>query len=274
MNYLQKYNIPSHKVNLMGQSKQIADEFVQDICGIRDNKTPKEHLQELNISLRLCLAGSPGVGKTALANEVARMVREKKLGLSYTVNCSALLSSDFGGSPKNVAAMFGEIKEVSKKTRVFVFIDEADSIWAHRTESNDHRDGNRALTESLKGLDQLDPTRVFLIAATNRIDIIDSAIRRRLDVVEIHSPPKQVLKEYMMFANNRYGIDMSSFIVEKILDSTEKKPLTISALKRQYAHWVKRGMCTIHDMESVSLCSVTAPVEQKRGFWGKMAFWL
>ena len=46
----------------------------------------------------------------------------------------------------------------AKEAPLFVFIDEADAALARQTENNDHRDGNRALTEFLKGLIPLDST--------------------------------------------------------------------------------------------------------------------
>ena len=246
---LQPMNMNQKSIQLFGQPKVIAEELLHNIERIQSGAISTEALQELDINTNCILAGPPGVGKTAIANYLGQEMIMRGLGMSYTVNCSSLLSSDYGGSPQNVANLFASLQQRAEETPVFVFIDEADAALAHRTESNDHRDGNRALTEFLKGFDSLDSTRVFIIIATNRIDILDPAIIRRfIQTHAISPPPKTVLSEYMNFANERYDIQMTSETFQTLLGEWSREGKTIADLKRFYSSWMLSGKRKIDDL--------------------------
>jgi ribosome biogenesis ATPase len=123
----------------------------------------------------LLLYGPPGCGKTLLAKAVAN---ESKANF-IAVNGPELLNKYVGESEKAVRQVFQRARDSAP---CIVFFDEIDSLCAKRGQDNaaTERVVNQFLTE-LSGFE--DRRQVFVIAATNRPDIIDPAMLRpgRLD---------------------------------------------------------------------------------------------
>ena len=123
------------------------------------------------------LCGPPGCGKTLLAKAVAN---ESKANF-IAVNGPELLNKYVGESEKAVRQLFQRARDSAP---CVIFFDEIDSLCAQRGSDNQatERVVNQLLTE-LNGLQ--DRKQVFVIAATNRPDIIDPAILRpgRLDKI-------------------------------------------------------------------------------------------
>ena len=123
------------------------------------------------------LCGPPGCGKTLLAKAVAN---ESKANF-IAVNGPELLNKYVGESEKAVRQLFQRARDSAP---CVIFFDEIDSLCAQRGSDNQstERVVNQLLTE-LNGLQ--DRKQVYVIAATNRPDIIDPAILRpgRLDKI-------------------------------------------------------------------------------------------
>lgn len=123
------------------------------------------------------LCGPPGCGKTLLAKAVARESRANFIA----VNGPELLNKYVGESEKAVRQLFQRARDSSP---CVIFFDEIDSLCASRGSDNQatERVVNQLLTE-LNGLQER--KQVYVIAATNRPDIIDPAILRpgRLDQI-------------------------------------------------------------------------------------------
>jgi ribosome biogenesis ATPase len=122
------------------------------------------------------LYGPPGCGKTL----VARAVSNESKANFISIKGPELLNKYVGESEKAVRQLF---KRAKSSAPCVIFFDELDSLVPKRgSESNNssERVVNQLLTE-LDGLD--DRNGVFVIAATNRPDIIDPAMLRpgRLD---------------------------------------------------------------------------------------------
>lgn len=130
------------------------------------------------------LCGPPGCGKTLLAKAVANESRANFIA----VNGPELLNKYVGESEKAVRQLFQRARDSAP---CVIFFDEIDSLCAARGSDNQatERVVNQLLTE-LNGLQ--DRKQVFVIAATNRPDIIDPAILRpgRLDQVLFVLLPK------------------------------------------------------------------------------------
>ncbi|MEM0355564.1 MAG: proteasome-activating nucleotidase [Desulfurococcaceae archaeon] len=133
------------------------------------------------------LYGPPGCGKTLLAKAVAR----ESDAVFISVVGSELVQKFIGEGARIVREIF---ELARRKAPAIVFIDEIDSIAARRIDigTSGEREVQRTLMQLLAELDGFKPLdRIKVIAATNRVDILDPAILRpgRLDrLIEVPPP--------------------------------------------------------------------------------------
>ncbi|MBP2172433.1 proteasome-activating nucleotidase [Methanococcus voltae] len=138
----------------------------------------------------ILLYGPPGTGKTLLAKAVAY---ETNASFIRVVG-SELVKKFIGEGAKLVRDVFKLAKE---KSPCIIFIDEIDAVASKRTESltGGDREVQRTLMQLLAEMDGFDSRGdVKIIAATNRPDILDSAILRpgRFDrIIEIANPDEE-----------------------------------------------------------------------------------
>ncbi len=119
----------------------------------------------------ILLYGPPGTGKTMTAQIIA-----KELGLPlFRVDLSQLFSKYIGETSKNLAKVFAE----ASKANVVLFFDEADALFAKRTEVSDSLD-KHSNAETAYLLQRIDEYRGFSILATNYFQNFDKAFVRRL----------------------------------------------------------------------------------------------
>ncbi|MCE8422392.1 MAG: proteasome-activating nucleotidase [Candidatus Methanoperedens sp.] len=120
------------------------------------------------------LFGAPGTGKTLLAKAVAN---ETKATFIRIVG-SELVQKYIGEGARIVRDLFKMAKE---KAPTIIFIDELDSIGAKRldTATSGDREVQRTLMQLLSEMDGFNNRgNIRIIAATNRPDILDSALLR------------------------------------------------------------------------------------------------
>ncbi|KAG2173312.1 hypothetical protein INT43_004686 [Umbelopsis isabellina] len=123
--------------------------------------------------------GPPGTGKTLLARACAAQTNSAYLKLAGP----QLVQMFIGDGAKLVRDAFNLAKE---KSPAIIFIDELDAIGTKRfdSEKSGDREVQRTMLELLNQLDGFSSDdRIKVIAATNRIDILDPALLRsgRLD---------------------------------------------------------------------------------------------
>jgi AAA+ superfamily predicted ATPase len=115
--------------------------------------------------------GSPGTGKT-----MAVQVMANELGLDlYRVDLSQLVSKYIGETEKNISTLFRKAKNIN----ALLFFDEADSLFAKRSEVRDSHDRN-ANAETAHLLQKLEDYDGITILATNYVNNIDDAFKRRI----------------------------------------------------------------------------------------------
>ncbi|KAF1807148.1 P-loop containing nucleoside triphosphate hydrolase protein [Mucor lusitanicus] len=152
--------------------------------------------------------GPPGTGKTLLARACAAQTNSAYLKLAGP----QLVQMFIGDGAKLVRDAFELAKE---KSPAIIFIDELDAIGTKRfdSEKSGDREVQRTMLELLNQLDGFSSDdRIKVIAATNRIDILDPALLRsgRLDrkiefplpneeararIIQIHSRKMNVSKD-------------------------------------------------------------------------------
>jgi ATP-dependent Zn protease len=120
------------------------------------------------------LEGPPGCGKTLLARAVAGETNAK----FYYTSASEFVEMFIGVGPARVRDMFDTAK---KESPAVLFIDELDAIGRRRGSgvgfANEERE--QTLNQILVCMDGFEPTdSVVVIAATNRVDILDKALVR------------------------------------------------------------------------------------------------
>ena len=136
------------------------------------------------------LYGPPGTGKTLLAKAVANSTKATFI----EVVGSELVQKFIGEGAKLVKDIFDYAR---RHAPAIVFIDEIDALAAMRMETgtSGEREVNRTFMQLLAELDGFEHLgEVKVIAATNRVDILDQAIIRpgRLDrLIEVNLPDEK-----------------------------------------------------------------------------------
>ncbi|MAG91375.1 hypothetical protein CMO83_01740 [Candidatus Woesearchaeota archaeon] len=135
----------------------------------------------------ILLYGAPGSGKTLLAKAVANESEANFI----SVKGPELLSKWVGESEKAVREVFKKARQVSP---CIIFFDELDSLAPKRGASSDSHVSERVVNQLLTEIDGLEDLQdVIVIAATNRPDIVDTALLRpgRFDRMILTSIPDE-----------------------------------------------------------------------------------
>ncbi len=178
----------------------------EDIGGLRDEiarvreliELPMKHpelFEKLGIQppKGVLLYGPPGTGKTLLAKAVASETNAHFI----PINGPEIMDKFYGESERKLRDIFEEAQENAPS---IIFIDEIDSIAPKREETRGEVE-RRVVAQLLTLMDGLIARgNVIVIAATNRQDDIDPALRRpgRFDrEIEIGVPDKKGRKEVL-----------------------------------------------------------------------------
>ena len=142
-------------------------------------------MERLGISFKntTLLYGPPGTGKTEFGRYMAY-----KMGLPFLyLNFSQCIDSYMGGTAKNISGVF----DFARDNECLLMLDEIDTVASNRSGSdNSGVDGerNRITISIMQEFDRLQ-SRTVVIAATNRIDLLDEALLNRFTIKEEVSLP-------------------------------------------------------------------------------------
>ena len=163
------------------------------------------------------LYGPPGTGKTLLAKAVANEANAHFIA----INGPEIMSKFYGESEERLREVF---KEAEENAPSIIFIDEIDAIAPKREEVVGEVE-KRVVSQLLTLMDGLKSRgKVIVIAATNRPDALDPALRRpgRFDrEIEVGVPDKRGRKEILQIHTRGMPIE-PEFDREKVISILEE----------------------------------------------------
>ncbi len=183
------------------------------------------------------LHGPPGTGKTRLARAVAN----ESSAQFFLINGPEIMGSGYGESEKKLREIF---EQAAKAAPSIIFIDEIDSIAPKRGNVSGEAE-KRLVAQLLTLMDGLQPrANLVVIAATNRPEAIDEALRRpgrfdreivvgvpdlrgRREILAIHTrgmplAPEVDLNELARSTYGFVGADLGALTREAAIDAVRR----------------------------------------------------
>lgn len=236
------------------KAKKVVDVKGMDFSKVAGLQEEKEELEEIvdflknprkyidlgaRIPKGVLLEGPPGTGKTLLAKATAG---EAKVPF-FTISGSDFVEMFVGVGASRVRDLFAEAK---KNLPCIIFIDEIDAVARRRGTGmgGGHDEREQTLNQLLVEMDGFGPNEgVIVMAATNRVDILDPAIMRpgrfdrkvvvgrpdvkgRKEILEVHAKNKPLgdnvdFEEIARITAGFTGADLENLINEAAIYAAE-----------------------------------------------------
>ena len=230
-------NMDFSKVAGLEEEKEELEEIVDFL------KNPKKYVDlGARIPKGVLLEGPPGTGKTLLAKATAG---EAKVPF-FTISGSDFVEMFVGVGASRVRDLFAEAK---KNAPCIIFIDEIDAVARRRGTGmgGGHDEREQTLNQMLVEMDGFGVNEgIIVMAATNRVDILDPAILRpgrfdrkvmvgrpdvkgRKEILEVHAKNKPIgddvdLQQIAQITSGFTGADLENLLNEaSILAAKEGK---------------------------------------------------
>merc|ERR1712013_499681 len=166
----------------------------------------------------ILLYGPPGTGKTLMARAVANETG----AFFFLINGPEIMSKMAGESESNLRKAF---EEAEKNSPAIIFIDELDSIAPKREKTNGEVE-RRIVSQLLTLMDGLKQrSHVIVMAATNRPNSIDPALRRfgRFDTKNMRLHDDLDLEQVAAETHGHVGADLAALCSEAALQQIREK---------------------------------------------------
>jgi len=227
-------------------------ETLQAYCNILRNYKDYQ-AQGVHLPKGLLLHGPPGCGKTQIAKTLSAKAELQFIALS-TSDCKAMW---LGHSADRLATVFNEARAMQP---TLLFIDELDAVCPPRGAYADaiSQEFTAQLLQEVDGL-LSDSQAVFLVAATNRIDWVDSAILSRFaEKIEIPLPDElgrqallkvflgpirfagdrdQIIRALAQASEGQSGRDLRALVNRAVLAAVKRtsSPKDLTLIERDFA---------------------------------------
>ena len=225
----------------------------KDVAGLNEEKEELEEIVDFlkdpvrytslgaRIPKGVILTGAPGTGKTLLAKAVAGEANVP----FFSISGSDFVEMFVGVGASRVRDMFEEAK---KNAPCIIFIDEIDAVARRRGTGmgGGHDEREQTLNQMLVEMDGFGVNEgIIVMAATNRIDILDPAILRpgrfdrkivvgrpdvqgRLEILEVHAAKKPLgddvdLEKLARTSAGFTGADLENVLNEAAIGAARKK---------------------------------------------------
>ena len=227
-----------------------ADEEKAELQEVVDFLRAPEKFHEMGARIPhgILLVGPPGTGKTLLARAVAGEAEVQFLSISG----SDFVEMYVGVGASRVRDLFDQAKKVAP---AIIFIDEIDAVGRKRGSGlgGGHDEKEQTLNQLLVEMDGFGKTEgVIVLAATNRPDILDPALRRpgrfdreiyvgkpdgkgREDILKVHARDKKLgedvdLHKIAMTTQGFTGADLQNLLNEAAIMATRAdRPFIVAA---------------------------------------------
>lgn len=169
---------------LIGLKQQ--EKLINTFCKfVWSDKWPAQS-KTLHFMPTILLYGPPGTGKTTLLSNLAAELEENTFKY-YRESLDLLVNKDLGETSKAVKSLFDELKEqASCGKKVFLQIDDVDSLLSSRYLSNESSGVRRGVNTFLTQLDEIllesCDFKPVIAATTNMFSHLDSAVKRRFSL--------------------------------------------------------------------------------------------
>jgi len=168
--------------------------------------------------------GDVGTGKTATA-EAASNALANELGkdaMLFKLSTRVRGSGNVGEMSTLINKAFEIVgTEAGKSKLSFLIIDEADSLAASRSVDQSHHEDKVAVNTLIQKIDDVRrfSGRVLVILCTNRFEMLDAAILRRVAYdEEFHRPDKSERRE--LFNIDCEGLGLADSVIEELVELT------------------------------------------------------
>ena len=220
---------------------EVKDELIEIVDFLKNPSKYKNF--GIKLPKGILMAGPPGVGKTLIAKAVAG-----EAGVPFFYQSGATFAEVYVGvGAKRVRELFAKAKANAPS---IIFIDEIDAVGKSRGEGrNDERETtlNQLLTE-MDGFE--DNSGVIVIAATNKIDMIDEALLRsgrfdrrifislpnyhdRIEILKIYLKDKKCdvnLEKISRMSVGFSGAGIATLVNEAAINALKRKSKTIEQI--------------------------------------------
>lgn len=234
-----------------------------DVAGVDEAKAELQEVVEFlkepekftslgaRIPKGVLLVGPPGTGKTLLARAVAGEANVP----FFSISGSEFVEMFVGVGASRVRDLFDQAK---RNSPCIVFVDEIDAVGRHRGAGlgGSHDEREQTLNQILVEMDGFDTdTKVIIIAATNRPDILDPALLRpgrfdrrvvldrpdmngRKQILQVHTRGKPLAKDVNLEVIAKQTPGFSGADIENLVNEAailaarrNKKEITMTELK-------------------------------------------
>lgn len=240
----------SHARMVSGEDNKVT---FKDVAGLNEEKEELEEIVDFlkdpvrytslgaRIPKGVILTGAPGTGKTLLAKAVAGEANVP----FFSISGSDFVEMFVGVGASRVRDMFEEAK---KNAPCIIFIDEIDAVARRRGTGmgGGHDEREQTLNQMLVEMDGFGVNEgIIVMAATNRIDILDPAILRpgrfdrkivvgrpdvqgRLEILQVHAAKKPLgddvdLEKLARTSAGFTGADLENVLNEAAIGAARKK---------------------------------------------------
>ena len=266
-----------------------------DVGGLEEVKTQLKEMVEMpmergdsfrRMGIRpakgILLYGPPGTGKTLLAKAVAT---ESKANF-ISIKGPEIMSKWVGESEKAIRQAFKKAKQVAP---AIVFLDEIDAIAPRRGGGSENGVTERVVNQLLTSIDGMESMEgVTVMAASNRPDIIDSALLRpgrfdrlilvplpddvsRRSILAIHTkamPLKGVDLDRLVEQTDGYvGADLENLCREAAMTALREDPEAVSVEQKHFEKALKVVKASVDKDAMKFYDNMGKALDKKRAGW-------